>query len=167
MQFLYTIGISITIATILHFYFPQAYGVFHREDFIITDAELKNGNPFIRVEGEAGRSFSVDGGGETFYAYTFVTVKGIFASTVALGEDDNPPYYGVDKYKVEKFEVGACLGEGTARGEPRFAGKTVEYIQKQIVFENVTKAYSLQVTSDDSDDECETGQHIYKIFSSK
>ncbi len=167
MQFICTIAVSIAIATILLFYFPQAYGVFHREDFIITNMGLKNGNPFMTVEGEAVRSFSVDGGDETFYAYTFVTDKGIFASTVALGEDDNSPYYSVDKYQLEKFEVGACLGEGTATGEPRFAGKTVEYIPKQIVFENVTKAYTLQVNSDDPDDECETGQHIYKIFSSK
>ncbi len=162
-----TLSIALSVTLLLVFYFPQAYGVFHREDFIITDKGLKNGNPFMTVQGEAGRSFSVGGGDEMFYAYTFVTDKGVFASTVALGEDDNTPYYGVDRFEVNKFEIGACLGEGTATGEPKFSGKTAEYIPKELVFGNVSKAYTLQVTSDDPDDDCETGQHIYKIFSSK
>ena len=161
------VAITIFISISLVFYFPQAYGIFHREDFIITDMGLRNGNPFMTVQGEAGRSVSVDMGDESFYAYTFVTDKGVFAASVALGEDENSPYYSVDGFVVDKFEVGACLEDGTASGEPLFSGKTVEYIPKDIVIEEVSKAYAMQVTSDDPDDECQSGQHIYKIFSSK
>ena len=160
-------AITVSLSLVLPFYFPQAYGVFHREDFIITDMGLRNGNPFMTVQGEAGRSVSVDMGDESFYSYTFVTDKGVFAASVALGEDENSPYYSVDGFLVDKFEIGACLEDRTATGEPRFNGKTVEYIPQDLVIENVSKAYAIQVISDDPDDDCESGQHIYKIFSSK
>ena len=128
---------------------------------------LKNGIPYITVQGEAGRSFSVDMGDESFYAYTFVTDKGIFASTVALDEDGISSYYGVDGFKVDKFEVMACLEDGTGTGEPKFSGKTVEYVPKKVTIDNVSKAYAIQVSSDDPDDDCQSGKHILKIFSRK
>ena len=73
MQYSIVITITLSLSILLVIYVPQAYGVFHREDFIITDMGLKNGIPYITVQGEAGRSFSVDMGDESFYAYTFVT----------------------------------------------------------------------------------------------
>lgn len=162
-----TIAMILSVSLLLVFYFPQAYGVFHREDFIITDMGLKNGNPFMTVQGEAGRSVSVDMGDESFYAYTFVTDKGVFASSVALGEDENKPYYSAEGFLVEKFELGACLEDNDVTGEPKFSGKTVEFIPKGLTIQNVSKVYALQVTSDDPDDDCQSGNHIYKIFSSK
>ncbi|VFJ12546.1 hypothetical protein [Candidatus Nitrosocosmicus franklandus] len=169
MQYSVAIAIAFSLSIALVFYFlpQQAYGVFHREDFIITDMGLKNGNPFMTVQGEAGRSFSVDMGDESFYSYTFVTDKGIFAASVALGEDENSPYYSVDGFEVDTFEVGACLEDRTASGEPRFTGNTAEYMPEDLVIENVSKVYTIQVTLDDPDDDCQSGQHIYKIFSSK
>jgi hypothetical protein len=167
MQYSIVITITLSLSILLVTYVPQAYGVFHREDFIITDMGLKNGIPYITVQGEAGRSFSVDMGDESFYAYTFVTDKGVFASTVAVDEDGTSPYYGVDGFKIDKFEVMACLEDGTATGEPKFSGKTVEYVPKKVTIDNVSKAYAIQVTSDDPDDDCQSGNHILKIFSSK
>jgi hypothetical protein len=167
MHYSIAIAITLSLSLFMVYYFPQAYSMFHREDFIITDMGLKNGNPFMTVQGEAGRSVSVDMGDESFYSYTFVTDKGIFASSVALGEDENSPYYSVDGFEVDKFEIGACLEDRTATGEPKFSGKTVEFIPRGLVFENVSKAYAIQVISDDPDDDCESGNHIYKIFSSK
>ena len=161
-----TIAITISVSLLLVFYLPQAYGVFHREDFIITDMGLKNGNPFMTVMGEAGRSVSVDMGDESYYAYTFVTDKGVVASTVALGEDESKPYYSADGFEVETFEIGACLEDSDLTGKPKFGGKTVEFIPQGFTIQNVSKVYALQVTSDDPDDDCQSGNHIYKIFSS-
>jgi hypothetical protein len=79
-------------------YFEQAYGVFHLDDYLITDMGLKNGNPFMTVQGEAGRSVSIHMGDKSFYSYTFVTDKGIFAASVALSENENSPYYSVDGF---------------------------------------------------------------------
>lgn len=146
---------------------PNAYAVFNREDFLITNIGLKNGVPFMELQGQPGRSFSVDGGDENYYAYTFVTDKGIFAATVALDEDGDKPYYGVDRFDIKKFQIGECVNHMTATGESKFSGKLTEYIPKEVVFTNVSKAYALQIIADDPDDNCETGEHIYKIFSSK
>ncbi|HSA75432.1 MAG TPA: hypothetical protein VLE21_04520 [Candidatus Nitrosocosmicus sp.] len=68
---------------------------------------------------------------------------------------------------MDRFEIGACLDDGTATGEPSFSGNTVEYISKDLGIENVSNAYTIQVTLDDPDDDCDSGQHLYKIFSSK
>jgi hypothetical protein len=146
---------------------PNAYSLFNREDFLITNIGQKNGVPFMELQGQPGRSFSVSGGDETYYAYTFVTDKGIFAATVALDEAGNKPYYGVDRFDIKNFQIGECVNHKTATGEPKFTGKIAEYIPKEVVISNVSKAYALQIISDDPDDDCETGEHIYKIFSTK
>jgi hypothetical protein len=147
---------------------PNAFAIFHREDFIITDIGLNNGVPFMELQGQPGRSFSVGGGDESYYAYTFVTDKGIFATSVALNEDGNKPYYSVDHFDIKKFQIGECVNHKTATGgEPKFTGNLAMYIPKEIVITNVSKAYALQIIADDPDDDCDSGEHIYKIFSSK
>ncbi len=146
---------------------PNAFAVFHREDFLITDIGLNNGVPFMELQGQPGRSFSVSGGDESYYAYTFVTDKGIFAASVALNEDGNKPYYSVDHFDIKNFQIGECVNHKTATGEPKFKGNLAMYIPKEIVITNVSKAYALQILADDPDDDCDTGEHIYKIFSSK
>lgn len=166
MQYSILIAIIFSVSLLMVFYFPQAYGIFHREDFVITDYGVKNGNPFMTVQGEAGRSVSVDMGDESYYAYTFVTDKGVFASTVALGVDESKPYYSADSFQVEKFEIGACLEDGDLTGTPKFSGKTVEFIPQDFTIMNLSKVYTLQVTSDDPDDDCQSGNHIYKMFAS-
>ena len=49
-------------------------------------------------------------------------------------------------------------------GKPHFDNNTVQYIDHNQNFTKVNKAYTIQVTSDDPDEKCETGQHIRKIF---
>ena len=146
---------------------PNASAVFHREDFLITDIGLNNGVPFMELQGQPGRSFSVGGGDESYYAYTFVTNNGIFAASVALDEEGNKPYYSVDHFDIKKFQIGECVNHKTATGEPKFSGKMAEYVPKETIITNVSKAYTLQIIADDPDEDCETGEHIYKIFSSK
>ena len=137
------------------------------ERTLIADIGLNNGVPFMELQGQPGRSFSVDGGDESYYAYTFVTDKGIFAASVALNEEGNKPYYSVDHFDIKKFQIGECVNQKTATGEPKFSGKIVETFQSKLVITNVSKVYALQIIADDPDDVCETGEHIYKIFSSK
>jgi hypothetical protein len=121
----------------------------------------------MELQGQPGRSFSISGGDESYYAYTFVTNNGTFAASVALDEDGDKPYYSVDHFNIKKFQIGECVDHKTATGEPKFSGNKAEYIPKHISITNVSKAYTLQITADDPDDECETGEHIYKIFSSE
>lgn len=122
----------------------------------------------MELQGQPGRSFSVGGGDESYYAYTFVTDKGIFADSVALNEDGNKPYYSVDHFDIKKFQIGECVNHKTAAtGEPKFRGNLAMYIPKEIVITNVSKAYALQIIADDPDDDCDSGEHIYKICSSK
>ena len=146
---------------------PNAFAVFHREDFLITNIGVSNGVPFMELQGQPGRSFSVSGGDESYYAYTFVTNNGIFAASVALDEDGNKPYYSADHFDIKKFQIGECVNHKDATGDPKFSGKKAEYVPKQTVITNVSKAYTLQIIADDPDDDCETGEHIYKIFSTK
>ncbi|MBA3749721.1 MAG: hypothetical protein H0X03_02260 [Nitrosopumilus sp.] len=145
----------------------NVYAVFYPEDFQITNFGLKNGHPFVEVQGQAGLSFSVGGGDETYYAYTFVTDKGIFSSTVSLGSSDTKPYYSTAHIEVSAFKEGTCINEKISSGSPLFSGKLAEYIPKTVVFNEVSKAYTYKVTADDPDNECPSGQHIEKIFSSK
>ncbi len=144
----------------------NAFAVFYPSDFQITNFGLKSGHPFMEVQGQAGRSVSVSGGDETFYSYTFVTDKGIFSSTVALGEG-NKPYYGANHIEVGAFKVGACIVEKISSGSPSFSGKFAEYLPKSLVFNKVSKVYTYEVSADDPDDKCKSGLHIMKIFSSK
>lgn len=131
MRNLIIIVIGITLFSSLSI--PNVYSVFHREDFLITNICLKNGVPFMELQGQPGRSFSVDGGDENYYAYTFVTDKGIFAATVALDEDGNKPSNGIDRFDIKKFIIGECVNHMTSTGEPKFSGKLAEYTPKEIV----------------------------------
>ena len=48
---------------------------------------------------------------------------------------------------------------------PSFQDHTTEYLGYNLNLTAVTHVYAIQVTSDDPDDECETGEHVSKIFS--
>lgn len=137
------------------------------ERTIITDIGLDNTVPFMELQGQPGGSFSISGGDESYYAYTFVTDKGIFADSVALNEDGYKPYYGVDHFDIKEFQIGEFVNHKTVTGEPKFRGNLAMYIPKDIVITNVSKAYTLQIIPADPDDDCDSGEHIYKIFSSK
>jgi hypothetical protein len=157
------VGLGLFSATCI----PNAFAVFHREDFIITDIGLNNRIPFMGLQGQPGGSFSIRGGDESYYGYSFVTDKGIFADSVALNEDGNKPYYSVDHFVIKEFQIGECVNHKTATGEPKFSGNLAMYVPKDMVITNVSKAYALQIIDDDPDDDCDSGEHIYKIFSSK
>ena len=109
---MFVIGLGLLFAICV----PNAFAVFHREDFLITNIGVSNGVPFMELQGQPGRSFSVSGGDESYYAYTFVTNNGIFAASVALDEDGNKPYYSADHFDIKKFQIGECVNHRTLPG---------------------------------------------------
>lgn len=162
--FILLIGSFIGIITSL--FIPYgAFALFFKEDFQITNFGLKNNNPFIQVQGQAGRSFATDCGDECYYSYVFVTDQGTLADSIA--GDDNKPYYGVDHFVNTSFKVGDCVEHKIATGTYKFSGNTALYIPKNLKFNSISKVYALHITADDPDSKCKSGEHIYKIFSSK
>jgi hypothetical protein len=163
MKYLFALFSAIVFISLFS---SNAFAVFNAADFQITNFGLKNGHPFIEVQGQAGRSFSVSGGDESYYAYTFVTDKGTFSSTVTA-DTNTKPYYGTNHIEVGAFKPGACITEKISSGSPLFSGKFAEYVPKALTFAKVSHAYTYQVSMDDPDDKCPSGQHIVKVFSSK
>ena len=138
----------------------------NEKDYYINNFGIKNGKPFISVQGTAGGSFDPSMGDEGYEAYVFDTDKGIFQITVAQGlSADGKPYYSVAHILSNQINIGACLLTEKMSGTPLFSGNTVELTNSSIIFTKVNKVYTLLVTSGDPDNECRTGEHISKIFS--
>ena len=141
-----------------------AYGMkLNEKDYTITGLGMKDGNPFITVQGTAGGSYDPSMGDEGYVAYVFGTDKGIFQITVTEGSS-NKSYYSVDHILAKEIKLNECLPTEGTQGKPHFDNNTVMYIDHNQNFTKVNKAYTIQVTSDDPDEKCETGQHIRKIF---
>ena len=135
------------------------------EDYIITDFGLRNGNtPFISVQGKAGGSYDTSLGDEGYEAYVFKTDKGNFMITVAEGSGTNP-YYSTNHLLTNDVKLNECLDTESGRGKPSFHEHTAEYQGRNLNLTAITHVYAIQVTSDDPDEECETGEHVSKIFS--
>ncbi|MGH9994976.1 MAG: hypothetical protein ACRD4J_07060 [Nitrososphaeraceae archaeon] len=135
------------------------------EDYIITDFGLRNGNtPFISVQGKAGGSYDASLGDEGYEAYVFKTDKGNFMITIAEGSGTNP-YYSTNHLLTNDVKLNECLDTESGRGKPSFHEHTAEYQGRNLNFTAITHVYAIQVTSDDPDEECETGEHVSKIFS--
>ena len=135
------------------------------EDYTITDFWLRNGNtPFITVEGKAGGSYDESLGDEGYEAYVFKIDKGNFMITVSEGFGTNP-YYSANHLLSNNIKLNECLDTESGRGKPSFQDHTTEYLGYNLNLTAVTHVYAIQVTSDDPDDGCETGEHVSKIFS--
>jgi hypothetical protein len=135
------------------------------EDYIITDFGLRNGNtPFVNVQGKAGGTHDASLGDEGYEAYVFKTDKGNFMITISEGSGTNP-YYSTNHLLSNDVKLNECLDTESGRGKPSFQDHTAEYLGHNLNLTAITHVYAIQVTSDDPDDECETGEHVSKIFS--
>ena len=135
------------------------------EDYTITDFGLRNGNtPFVNVQGKAGGSYDASLCDEGYEAYVFKTDKGNFMITVSEGSGTNP-YYSTNHLLSSDIILNECLDTESGRGKPSFQAHTAEYLGHNLNLTAITQVYAIQVTSDDPDDECETGEHVSKIFS--
>ena len=138
----------------------------HTNDYIITDFGLKDSNsPFITVQGKAGGSYDASLGDEGYQAYVFKTDKGNFIISVSEGESGTSPYYSASHLLTNDITLNECLDTESGRGKPAFNQHTVEYQGHNLNLTDVSQVYTIQVTLDDPDEECETGEHVSKIFS--
>lgn len=83
---------------------------------------------------------------------------------MTIDEDGNYPLYGVNHFDIQSINV-EYFKHVPTQGESKFSGKTAKHVPNNDLFENITKSYTLQITIDEPDDNCDTGGHIYKIFS--
>lgn len=158
--------ISLTIVSILTI--AHASSNYNKEDIRITNFGLnEKGNPFIELQGQVGKF--VPDGDEDFYAYVFYTDKGIFAVTVAEGEDEDKPFYSSAQWNNIKHigDRGDCILSDKGSGHYKFSGHIVEFENPNISFSQVDKVEIVHVVSDDPDDECETGEIIAEVLSQK
>src|SRR4029078_3992 len=145
-----------------------AYAVtIHEKDYIITNFGIKNGNPFITVQGTAGGSYDPSLGDEGYQAYVFDTDKGTFEITVAES-GSNKPHYSTDQILDKVIKLNECLIKNReTHGKPLFENNKVSYVDPNLNITKVNQVYTVQVISDDPDEKCETGQHIRKIYSNQ
>jgi hypothetical protein len=137
-------------------------------DYVIKDFGVKNGSLFITVEGTAGGSYDPSMGDAGYSAYVFDTDKGIFQVTVGEGIHNNgTPYYLTDEVVVNEIKLNECLSTKEAAGTPHLNDNTVEYVDKSTNFNSVDKVFAIQVRIDDPEENCETGEHVDKIYSSQ
>ena len=145
-------------------YAPSYAQKLRTNDYIITDFGLSDTNtPFITVQGKAGGSYDASVGDEGYQAYVFKTDKGNFMISVSEGEIS--PYYSASHLLTNDIALSECLDTESGRGEPTFNQHTVEYRGHNLNLTDVNQVYAIQVTMDDPDDECETGEHVSKIYS--
>jgi hypothetical protein len=146
-------------------YAPSYAQELHTTDYIITDFGLRDSNtPFITVQGKAGGSYDASMGDEGYEAYVFKTDRGNFMITVSEGFGTKP-YYSANHLLSNDTKLNECLDTESGRGEPAFHEHTVEYRGRNWNLTDVNQVFAIQVTSDDPDDQCETGEHVSKIFS--
>jgi hypothetical protein len=146
-------------------YAPSYAQELHTTDYIITDFGLRDSNtPFITVQGKAGGSYDASMGDEGYQAYVFKTDRGNFMITVSEGFGTKP-YYSANHLLSNDTKLNVCLDTESGRGEPAFHEHTVEYRGHNLNLTDVNQVFAIQVTSDDPDEECETGDHVSKIFS--
>ena len=137
-------------------------------DYVIKDFGVKNGRLFITVEGIAGGSFDPSMGDAGYSAYVFDTDKGIFQVTVGEGIHNNgTPYYLTDEVVANEIKLNECLSTKEARGNPNLYDDTMEYVDNSTNFGRVDNVYAIQVRIDDPEENCETGEHVDKIFSTQ
>ena len=160
------VSCAITVLLISSFITIPSYAQKLRtEDYAITDFGLKNGNtPFVNVQGKAGGSYDASVGDEGYQAYVFKTDKGNFMITVSEGSGTNP-YYSTNHLLSKDVKLNECLDTESGRGKPSFQDHTAEYLGHNLNLTAITQVYAIQVTLDDPDDECETGEHVSKIYS--
>jgi len=147
--------------------FPFAYAQeLHTDDYIITDFKLKNSStPSLTVQGKAGASYDYSVGDEGYWAYIFKTDKGNFMISISGADPDPCCYYGADHLLTDDIKLNECLDTESGRGKPSFHDHTAEYLGRNLNLTSVDHVYSILVTIDDPDDECETGEHVNKIYS--
>ena len=163
------VGLPLSVASIFLWIVssPFTYAQqLHSEDYKITDFGLKDSNtPFLTVQGKAGGSYDYSVGDEGYWAYVFKTDKGNFMISVSGTDPDPCCYYDAAHLITEDIRLNECLRSKSDSGKPGFHDHTVEYFGRNLNLTSVDHVYSILVAIDDPSGQCETGQHVYKIYS--
>lgn len=135
------------------------------EDYTITDFGFLNRKvPFITVQGKAGGSYDASLGDEGYLAYVIKTNKGNFMITVAQGSGSSPSY-SAERLLTNELELNGCLVTEESQIEPRVWGHVIAFLGQDFSFTSISDVYTIEVTTDDPDETCKTGDHLSQIIS--
>ena len=135
------------------------------KDYTITDFGFLNSNvPFITVQGIAGGSYDASLGDEGYKAYVIKTNKGNFMITVAQGPGSSPSY-SAGRLLTNELELNGCLVTEETQVEPLVWGRVIAFLGQDADLTSISVVYAIEVTTDDPDDTCKTGDHLSKIIS--
>jgi hypothetical protein len=136
-----------------------------KKDYAITDFGFLNSNvPFITVQGIAGGSYDATLGDEGYQAYVIKTNKGNFMITVAEGPGSSPSY-SAERLLTNELKLNECLVTEQTQLEPRVWGRVIAFLGQDHGITSISDVYTIEVTSDDPDKSCITGDHVSRIFS--
>ena len=127
----------------------------HKKDFKILNFGITtNGNPFLNVKGQAGRTVPADNDGGVEFAYEFFTNKGIFVAA-----SDEGPY--MSARNIDKTINGIrCLESAHQVGNVIVNGHTLTI--GNIKVKSINKVDSVIFEDDENGEHC-----IVKTLSSK
>jgi len=163
---LIAIVISLTILTLSE---TPTRALFAQEldekDYTVTDFGFLSGNiPIIIVQGIAGGSYDASLGDEGYQAYVIKTNKGNFMITVAEGPGSRPSF-SAERLLTNELELNGCLLTAETQVEPRVWGRVIAFLGEDLDPTSISEVYAIEVTTDDPDDTCKTGDHLSKIIS--
>jgi hypothetical protein len=136
-----------------------------KKDYTITDFGFLNRKvPFITVQGLAGGSYDASVGDEGYQAYVIKTNKGNFMVTVSQGQGSNPSY-SAERLLSNELELNGCLVTEESLMEPRIWGNVIAFLGQDLGLTSISDVYAIEVTTDDPDETCKTGDHVSRIIS--
>lgn len=136
-----------------------------KKDYTISDFGFLNGKiPFITVQGMAGGSYDASLGDEGYLAYVIKTNKGNFMITVAQGPGSTPSY-SAERLLTNELELKGCLVTEESQIEPRIWGHVIAFLGQDLGLTSISEVYAIEVTTDDPDETCKTGDHLSRIIS--
>jgi hypothetical protein len=114
--------------------FPPGYPLeFNEKDYYINNFGIKNGNPFMTVQGTAGGSYDPSMGDEGYEAYVFDTDKGIFQISVGQGTaNEGTPFYSTYHTTSNSTGEGQCFQKEATDAKANFDNHTATYIDHNL-----------------------------------
>jgi hypothetical protein len=84
--------------------------------------------------------------------------------TVAQGPDSSPSY-SAGRLLTNELELNGCLVTEESQVEPRVWGRVIAFLGQDPGLISISEVYAIEVTTDDPDNDCKSGDHLSKIIS--